>query len=63
MMGKLEILFIILLILLAFYFVIYWGSGGKKKSLKNPNIKNYLFGVRILISIIGIVALILWAFF
>jgi len=62
MIEKLEILFVILLILLAFYFVISWGSGGKK-SLKNPNIKNYLFGVRILISLIGVIAVMLWAFF
>ncbi len=62
MMGKLEILFVILIILLAFYFVISWGSGGKESS-KNPNIKNYLFGVRVLISLIGVIAVILWSFF
>ena len=34
---------------------------GKKRS-ENPKIRKYLSGVRILISIIGIVSLILWFF-
>jgi len=37
-------------------------GAGRKKSSQSPEIKRYLFGVRILIIIIAIVALILWTF-
>ena len=58
MFGKIEILIIIFFLLLAFYVVILLGAGRAKL----PEIKRYLFGVRILIIFIGIVALILWFF-
>ena len=58
MLDKIEILGVILVLLLLFYLVILWGAGGKKSS-QSPKIKNYLFGVRILIIIIAIVSLIL----
>tara|TARA_B100000029_G_C17308521_1_gene863456 strand:- start:642 stop:833 length:192 start_codon:yes stop_codon:yes gene_type:complete len=62
MLEKNEILIVILLLLSAFYIVIFLGSGGKKKSLQSHQIKKYLFGVKILIIIITIVAVILWSF-
>ena len=62
MLEKFEILIVIIVILLAFYLVISWGASSKKKSLESPEIKRYLFGVRILISIIALVSLILWFF-
>ena len=62
MLEKFEILIVIFLILIAFYLMIYWGSGGKKKSSESTKIKNYLFGVRILIIIIAVVSVILWTF-
>ena len=60
MFGKVEILIVIIALLLAFYFVILWGSGKTKKSNTSPEIKRYLFGVRVLIIVIAIVSLILW---
>ena len=62
MLEKIEILIVIFLLLLLFYVVISWGAGGKRQSFQNPKIKNYMFGVRILIIIIAIVSLILWFF-
>jgi hypothetical protein len=62
MFNKIEILIIIFILLLAFYLVIWLGAGGTKKSTVKLEISKYLFGVRILISIIGIVSIILWFF-
>ena len=62
MLGKVEILFVIFVLLLVFYLVISLGAGKKKKSSQSREITSYLFGVRILIIIIGIVSLILWFF-
>ena len=60
MLGKVEILIVIIGLLLTFYFVISWGAGRKKNSTASKEIARYLFGVRILITIIAIVSLILW---
>ena len=60
MLGKVEILIVIIALLLAFYFVIVWGAGKRKDSTASKEIKRYLFGVRILITLIAIVSLILW---
>ena len=60
MLDKFEILIVIILLLLAFYFVISLGSKVNKDSPAAPSIAKYMFGVRILISIIAIVSLILW---
>ena len=60
MFEKTEILLIIISILLAFYFVIAIGAKSKEKNIK---IKNYLFGVRVLITIIAVICLILWFFY
>ena len=62
MFNKIEILIIIFILLLVFYLVIWLGAGGTKKSTVKLEISKYLFGVRILISIIGIVSIILWFF-
>ncbi len=62
MLGKAEILVVIFVLLLAFYLVISLGAGNKKKSSQSREITSYLFGVRVLIIIIAIVALILWFF-
>ena len=62
MFEKTEILIILFALFLAFYLVILWGSGGKIKTSQSPEIKDYLFGVRILIIFIAIVSLILWLF-
>lgn len=62
MLGKAEILVVIFALLLTFYLVISLGAGKKGKSSQSREIANYLFGVRILIIIIAIVALILWSF-
>jgi hypothetical protein len=62
-MERIEILVFIFVILIIFYLVIYWGSGGKKKSSQYPEIKSYMFGVKILISLIAIVSFLLWIFF
>ena len=63
MLEKIEILIVIFILLLAFYLVISLGAGKRRKASQSPEIVNYLFGVRILIIIIGIVASILWFFF
>jgi len=62
MFEKIEILIVIFALLLAFYIVISFGAGKKKEIEKNAKIKNYLFGVKILIIILAIVSLILWLF-
>jgi len=62
MFSKPEILIIIIIILLTFYFVISLSAKGSKDTYAAIQIKKYLFGVRILISIIAIVSLILWLF-
>jgi len=62
MLEKFEILIIIFFLLLTFYLVIFWGARKKGGIPQSGKIKNYLFGVRILITIIGLVALILWSF-
>ena len=60
MLGKVEILVVIIVLLLTFYFVISWGARRRKNSPASKEITKYLFGVRILITIIAIVSLILW---
>ena len=62
MFEKVEILFVILSLLLVFYVVIAWGAKSKKNNNESIKIKNYLFGVRILIFFLAIVSLILWSF-
>ncbi len=62
-MEKINILITIIVILIIFYLVIAWGAGNKNKSPQPEKISNYLFGVRILIIIIGVVATILWFVF
>ena len=62
MLGKVEILIVIIALLLAFYFVISWGAGKRKESPAAVEIRRYLFGVRVLISLVAIVSLILWLF-
>ena len=61
MFEKIEILLIIIALLFLFYIVISVGAK-RKNTLQSREIKNYLFGVRVLIIIIGIVAFILWIF-
>ena len=58
MFEKFEILFITLGIFLLFYFVIRLGVGKKVKTIE---IKKYLFGVKILISILCATAIFIWA--
>ena len=62
MLEKFEILIVIFFLLLTFYLVIFWGARKKGETLQSVKINNYLFGVRILIAIISVVALILWSF-
>jgi len=62
MLEKTGILFVILVLLLVFYLVIRLGAGKKIDISKSKQISNYLSGVRILIIILAIVALILWFF-
>ena len=62
MLEKTGILFVIIVLLLVFYLVIRLGAGKKKDITKSPQITNYLSGVRILITILAVVALILWFF-
>ncbi len=62
MLEKTGILFVILALLLLFYLVIRLGAGKKKDIAKSQEITNYLSGIRILIIILAIVALILWFF-
>ena len=62
MLEKIQILIVIIVLLLIFYFVISWGAGNRRRSSKSPEILRYLFGVRILITLVAIVSLILWFF-
>ena len=62
MLEKAEILVVIFVLLLTFYVVISLGAGKKRKSAQSREITSYLFGVRVLIIIIGLVALVLWFF-
>ena len=62
MLEKPGILFVILVLLLIFYIVIRLGAGKKRDISKSHQMSNYLSGVRILIIILAIVALILWFF-
>ena len=62
MLEKNGILFVILVLLLVFYLVIRLSAGEKKDISKSHQMSNYLSGVRILIIILAIVALILWFF-
>ena len=57
---KFEILLIIFILLLLFYAVISLGARKKKQSSGYNEVKRYLFGVNILIIIIGVVSFILW---
>lgn len=61
MFEKIEILLIIIVLLFLFYIVISVGAK-RKNTVQSSEIKNYLFGVRILIIIIGVVAFSLWIF-
>jgi len=60
--SKPIILIVILILLLVFYLVIRLGAGKKKDIEDSKNLTRYLSGVRILIIILAIVALILWFF-
>jgi len=62
MLEKTEILFVILVLLLLFYLVIRLGAGKKRDISKSRQLSNYLSGIRILIIILAMVALILWFF-
>ncbi len=62
MLEKTGILFVILVLLLVFYLVIRLSAGKKSDISKSHQMSNYLSGVRILIIILAIVALILWFF-
>ena len=62
MLEKTGILFVILVLLLVFYLVIRLGAGKKRDISKSLQMSDYLSGVRILIIILAIVALILWFF-
>tara|TARA_B100001123_G_scaffold369520_1_gene431229 strand:+ start:1074 stop:1265 length:192 start_codon:yes stop_codon:yes gene_type:complete len=62
MLSKYEILVVIFILLAVFYLVISLSARKKGKSLQSKEITNYLFGVRVLIIIIGLVSLILWLF-
>ena len=62
MFDKPIILLIILGLLLLFYFVIRLGAEKKKDIQNSRYLSKYLFGVRILITILALVGLILWFF-
>ena len=62
MLEKPLILLVILILLLVFYLVISLGAGKKKTNHQLIKITNYLFGVRILIVMLAVVAVILWMF-
>ena len=62
MLEKPGILFVTLVLLLVFYLVIRLGAGKKRDISKSLQMSNYLSGVRILIIILAMVALILWFF-
>jgi hypothetical protein len=60
-LEKIEILVVIFALLLLFYVVITLSAGRGSKS-KSPEIKSYLFGVKVLIAFLALVSLILWMF-
>tara|TARA_B110000263_G_C14919572_1_gene334151 strand:+ start:290 stop:478 length:189 start_codon:yes stop_codon:yes gene_type:complete len=60
-LEKIEILVVIFALLLLFYGVIALSAGRGSKS-KSPEIKNYLFSVKVLIVFLALVSLILWMF-
>ena len=62
MLAKPVILIIILTLLLAFYLVIRLGTGKRKDIEDSKRLTRDLFGVRILIFILAVVAIILWFF-
>jgi len=62
MFSKPIILIVILILLLVFYLVIRLGAGKKKDIQDSKSLTKYLFGVRILITILAIVGLVLWFF-
>ena len=62
MLEKPLILLVILILFLVFYLVISLGAGKSKTSHQLIKITNYLFGVRILIIILAVVAVTLWMF-
>ncbi len=62
MLEKNGILAVIIILLFIFYVVIRLGAGRKKEISKSYQITGYLNGIRILIFILAIVALILWFF-
>jgi len=62
MLSKFWILVAILVLLLVFYIVISVAVGKKKNSPPSPEIKNYLFNVRVLVGLIALVSIILWSF-
>tara|TARA_Y100000590_G_scaffold323128_1_gene365947 strand:- start:245 stop:433 length:189 start_codon:yes stop_codon:yes gene_type:complete len=61
MLEKIEILVLLLSLIFIFYVVITFGAK-KRKSKVSPEIKRYLFGVRILLIGLAVVAFILWSF-
>ena len=60
MLSKINILFVIIFIFIVFYLVIALAAGSQKKSSQPQKIKNYLFGVRILVIIMALVSIALW---
>ena len=62
MLEKNGILAVIIILLFIFYVVIRLRAGRKKEISKSYQITGYLNGIRILIFILAIVALILWFF-
>ena len=62
MLEKNGILAVIIILLFIFYVVIRLGAGRKQEISKSYQITGYLNGIRILIFILAIVALILWFF-
>ena len=61
MFEKIEVLILLLFLFFLFYVVISLGAK-KRKSEATPEIRKYLFGVRVLIIGLAIVAIILWSF-
>ena len=62
MLEKPLILLVILVLLLIFYLVISFSVGKNKQPQSSTKINNYLFAVRVLITILAIVGTILWYF-
>ena len=60
MLSKPIILVVIIVLLLVFYFVISLSASKGKK--ENEKISKYLFGVRVLIIILGCVGTLIWFF-